>query len=169
MIIPKKSRLKNPKNSEIPWFFFGISRSGSALSKFWLLRFPGHRDFFWIFWKSRDLCNFFLYIGILILAFSQNPRNSGFFSFRGFFIPGIEIFFVGWDIPTKSQLWPRVKITISADLGSLVLQNVAKLTGFHEKIFESSETAKCLSTLVVTFEDILHLGWVCTGFHLFVL
>ena len=32
---------------------------------------------------------------------------SGFFTFgvsRGFFIPGIGIFFVGWDIPTISQL-----------------------------------------------------------------
>ena len=40
----------------------------------------------------------------LISGFSRNPqdfhpRDSGFFTF------GIGIFLVGWDIPTKSQLW----------------------------------------------------------------
>ena len=87
--------------------------------------FPDHRNFFGIFWKSQGFVifwvsgflspgffprdsGFLLISGFLSPGFMQNLWDSGFFTFgiyRGFFIPGIGIFFVGWNIPTKSKLW----------------------------------------------------------------
>ena len=100
------------------WDFFGIPNPGdrdldlkipkipkfSVFAVFWPTRF--FRDFLkipGIFGKSQGFGIFFLSLVTLIPGILV-PGNRDFSLFRDF-NPRDRDFFVGWDIPTKSQLW----------------------------------------------------------------
>ena len=92
-----------------PSGFFGISWESPGLGFFSLGIFISKiRDFskFWDLYPrdSRKIRGNRDFFGI---SYLRNIPRSGYFTFgisRRFFILGIGIFFVGWDIPTKSQL-----------------------------------------------------------------
>ena len=78
------------------------------------LKIPRIGDFF----ESRDFYSrdsgFFLISGFLFLGFSQNRDFFGILYHRDipeiFLSPESGFFFVGWDIPTKSQLCSKLSL-----------------------------------------------------------
>ena len=129
---------------------------------FGLLRFSDHRDFFGIFGRSPGFRIFgkspgfriFLVSGFFLISGFLSP---GFFTFgisRGFLLsPGSVFFFVGWDIPTKSQFWfisNKLSLRVTRSHYDLP-PNRASMGDFHLPyfIFHNFRTCCCRPLLAV--------------------